>query len=82
MPLSKQELDRLLQLIGLTDDREINCEECLALVAEFAEQQVLGKPLSAGLRAVEQHLSICSDCCEEYAALKKALTTMDDGIDP
>lgn len=79
MPLSKQEIDRLLELIALTNDRELNCEECLALVSEFAEQQLAGRSVSAGLKAVEQHLSICDECREEYEALQKTLRTVDDG---
>jgi hypothetical protein len=78
MPLSKQEIERLLQLVGLTKDRELNCEECLALVAEFAEQQLAGKSVSAGLKAVEQHLSICGECREEYEALQQTLSAMDN----
>ncbi len=81
MPLSKQEIDRLLQLVGLTNDRELNCEECLALVAEFAEQQLAGKSISTSMKAVEQHLSICDECREEYEALQQALSTMDNETD-
>ena len=36
MALSKEEIAELLRLIGLTRDEEIDCERCLALVAEFA----------------------------------------------
>ena len=81
MPLSKRELDRILQLIGQTNDRELNCEECLSLVAEFAEQQLAGKPVSTVLRAIEQHLLICDECREEYEALRQAIVAMDDGTD-
>ena len=52
MPLSKNELDELLRLIHLTEDGEINCEQCLALVAEFAE--TLRARLAAGARASDR----------------------------
>lgn len=78
VPLSKQQIDRLLELIALTNDRELNCGECLALVSEFAEQQLAGRSVSAGLKAVEQHLSICDECREEYEALQKTLRGVDD----
>ena len=73
MPLSKPELDELLRQIGLTEDAELNCEQCLALVAEFAEQQLAGKTVPAGLEAVAQHLALCGECREEYEALERAL---------
>ena len=81
MPLSKEEIDGLLRLVGLTKDSEINCEQCLALVAEFAEQQLTGKSIHEGLRAVEQHLSVCAECRDEYEALRRTLDNMDDSDD-
>ena len=78
MSLSKKQIDGLMRLVGLTKDSEINCEECLLLVAEFVEQQLAGKSISEGLKAVEHHLSICAECCEEYEALRRTLGTMDD----
>ena len=81
MPLSKKEIDGLMRLVGLTEDGEINCEQCLAVVAEFAEQQLAGKTISEGLKTVEHHLSICDECREEYEALQRTLDDTDDNID-
>lgn len=77
MPLSKQEIDGLLRLIGLTQDQEINCEQCLSLVAEFADRELTGKSIPQGLKAVEHHLSVCAECREEYEALQRALKDME-----
>ncbi len=77
MAFSKQEIENLLRLVSLTKDAELNCVECLALVAEFAEQHLAGKSVSSGLQAVEQHLSICDECREEYEALKLTLGEID-----
>lgn len=76
MALSKDEIAQLLKLIGQTEDHELNCEECLMLVAEFAESQLSGKSVPAGLRAVEQHLAVCGECREEYEALRKTLDAL------
>ena len=78
MIISKKEINGLMRLIGLTKDEEINCEQCLSKVAEFAEHELAGKSIPDGLQAVEHHLSICSECCEEYEILKKALTQIGD----
>jgi hypothetical protein len=77
MSLSKEEINDLMRLVGLTRDDEIDCERCLALVAEFAERELAGRSVPAGLEAVAHHLSICAECCEEYEALLQALRAMD-----
>lgn len=77
MSLSKNQIDELIRLIGLTKEEEINCEQCLSLVAEFAEQELRGKSVSDALKVVEHHLSICAECHEEYTLLQGALRNMD-----
>jgi hypothetical protein len=77
MSLSREEIAELLRLIGLTRDEEIDCERCLALVAEFAERELAGRSVPAALVAVAHHLSICSECCEEHDSLLQALKAMD-----
>ena len=77
MSLSREQIAELLRLIGLTRDEEIDCERCLALVAEFAERKLVGQSVPAGLEAVAHHLSVCAECCEEYEALLQALKAMD-----
>ena len=81
MPLSKQEVDGLMRVVSRAQDDEINCEQCLAAVAEFAEQQLAGNSIAAGLRAVEHHLSICDECREEYQVLLKSLDTLEGNTD-
>ncbi|MEE4378129.1 MAG: hypothetical protein V2J55_11560 [Candidatus Competibacteraceae bacterium] len=76
MSLSKKEIDALLRLVNLTQDDEIDCEQCLSVVAEFAERELAGRSVPAGLEAVAQHLSICAECREEYEALQQALNDM------
>ena len=77
MSLSKEEIAELLRLVGLTRDEEIDCEPCVALVAEFAERELAGRSVPAGLEAVAHHLSICVECREEFEALLQALKDMD-----
>jgi hypothetical protein len=78
MALSKKEIENLMWLVGQTKESEINCEDCLSVVSEFAEQQLAGKSVSSVLKAVEHHLSIFEECREEYDALRRTLTAMDD----
>jgi predicted anti-sigma-YlaC factor YlaD len=81
MPLSRKEIESLMRLVGKTKESEIDCERCIGVVAEFAEQQLAGKTISEGLKAVEHHLSICDECREEYEALRRALVVLGDDTD-
>ena len=76
MSLSKEQIDELIREIGLTRVDEIDCERCLALVAEFAERELAGRSIPARLDAVAHHLSVCAECREEYEALLHALMGM------
>ena len=72
-PLTKDQLSQFTQMITATREHEINCSECAALAAEFAERQLAGLEIDAALSKVEQHLQICPECREELAALKRIL---------
>ena len=71
--LTPQQIEGLVRLIGQTSEHEFNCAECQRYVSEFAERQIAGLPLEGALAGVEQHLSVCSECHEEFLALQKIL---------
>jgi hypothetical protein len=77
MALTKKETEGLMRLVGLARESELNCEQCLAVVAEFAELQLASQTISDSLKAVEHHLSICDECREEFEALLRTLSGMD-----
>ena len=72
-PLTPKQIEGLIRVIGQTREHEFNCEECQRNVGEFAERQVAGLPLEGALAGVEQHLTVCSECHEEFLALEKIL---------
>lgn len=72
-PLSDEQIQLLLKSLALTRDSEIDCGDCQRDLAEFAEAELRGVTIADGLRAVEHHLAICSECCEEYEALLRVL---------
>ena len=73
MTLSQQQIDKLLKMLSLTKPEEVTCDACLKQLAEFAEHSLAGKSVPEGLRAIGHHLELCSECCEEFEALKQAL---------
>lgn len=74
MKLDEQRLTDLLRLLGQTEENELN--GCLAVVAKYAECELAGKTPHEALHQVRQHLAICADCREEYAALLDAIRGM------
>jgi predicted anti-sigma-YlaC factor YlaD len=63
----------LVQATLITRPDEIGCDTCLDQVSAYAEAQLAGLPTPEALRRVEEHLAICGECQEEFAALALAL---------
>jgi hypothetical protein len=75
MALSKEEIASLMRLVTLTKDDEIDCEGCLARVAQFAERELVGQSIPVALEAVAHNLSVCVECHEEFEALLRVLAS-------
>jgi hypothetical protein len=73
--LSRRKLSMILEKIFATRDIELNCDECFEEMDRYAETQLAGKKLDTALHLVEDHLSKCGDCREEYELLAEALRT-------
>jgi hypothetical protein len=52
---------------------EIDCDECLRQVAQFAESVLADKEPREKLALVRQHFEICAECREEFQILLEAL---------
>ena len=77
MKLTKDQIAELLRTVGATEDEELNCSQCHRLIAEFADRQLAGETIPHGLSIVEQHLTVCTECHEEYELLKLALSDLE-----
>ena len=69
MKWSKDEIGKLLRTLAKTRQHELNCDECLKEVAEFAEKKLASGATPHSLSLIEPHLSICDECKEEYETL-------------
>jgi len=72
-PLTARQIKGLITVIGNTREHEFNCAECQRNVSEFIERQLAGLPIDKTLARVEQHLTVCAECREEFLALEKIL---------
>jgi hypothetical protein len=69
-------LSRLLRILSLTREVEIDCSTCLEWIATYVDRELQGNPVEQEMPAVHQHLAVCQDCREEYRALYD-LTALD-----
>jgi hypothetical protein len=61
---------RLLHLIELTEETEIDCTTCLEGVPEYVDRALAGADVARELPDLHRHLALCGDCQEEYEALR------------
>jgi uncharacterized protein with PIN domain len=78
MTLSDDQIRSLVHALSITREHEIDCAECLDMVAEFAERELARRPIPDALETVRHHLTRCGECREEYEALFTALKRMQE----
>jgi hypothetical protein len=76
MKLNSDQIRGLLRVLSVTREYELNCNEFLDMMAEFAERELADKPVPEALEAMQHHLTLCAQCSEEYEALLTALKLM------
>lgn len=78
MPLDQDQIDKLMRSVAQTRERELDCDACLAGMAEYAEANLLGLETSEALDRVRAHIDFCGECAEEYEVLLEALRVAAD----
>lgn len=74
MKITREELQTLLDLIGITAETEINCEEFLAQLPGHLERLRAETSPDSEQTAFLHHLKICPECREEFEGLLDALS--------
>lgn len=78
MPLDRDQLTVLLDAVARTQATEIDCDACLAGMAEFAESELVGLALPDAQGRVAEHLAQCAECREEYELLLETLRAAEE----
>jgi len=73
MSLGREDLRKLLELVEVTEDHEIDCAELLSRIAGYLERLGPDGTPPPGYEDVVHHLRICPECLEEFEALYRAL---------
>lgn len=71
--MDSETLRSLVEMIFTTGEHELSCEDCFDRVDQFAELKLAGKDAATAMPLVQDHLSRCKCCREEFEALLKAI---------
>jgi len=70
-------MQKLMQMVSMTEEQELTCDEVFALVDQFAELVQQGQDASGLMPMVQKHLDLCPDCREEYESLLAMIKAAD-----
>ncbi len=73
MKIESRKVKRMVRNILTARPDEIGCAECFERMDRFVEMELQGKCPAEAMALVEDHLTRCADCREEYEALLEAL---------
>ena len=74
--VSPQVAVRLAVLAAQAQEDDLSCEDCQALIDQFAECAARGDDPAALLPLVQRHLGACPGCREECEALLRIITSV------
>lgn len=73
MNVTYEQIRMFLKLVVEATGPEADCDHCMARIAEFADSNLVGKPVPQALACIDEHLENCGYCREEFGFLKAAL---------
>lgn len=77
MKLSRNQLNKLINLVADAESDDGDCGSCFQHLAEFADTKLAGKDVPDALREVEHHIKQCPCCRVELDALMEGLREME-----
>ncbi len=80
--MAEAHIVRLIRLVALTVDSEIDCSECTHLSAGYVEALLSGKDGDGRWTQVKVHLTQCPVCSEEVDHLYRMIRLEMDGTWP
>jgi hypothetical protein len=81
-PGSSTSKEKLLSALAMTQEVELSCDEVLELLDQYTELAVSGQDVAKVMPLVHHHMQMCADCHEEFEALLRILTAINNGSVP
>lgn len=64
---------QLLQMLDITHEDELSCDEVNDLIDQYVELKRRGENVESLMPLVKHHLNLCKECFDEYEALMAVL---------
>jgi hypothetical protein len=77
MALNSEQVDRLLTMIGQTQEVELTCPECLDELDKYTQSILDGMPLDEVLERVREHLEACPCCTGQFKLVLETLKAIE-----
>jgi predicted component of type VI protein secretion system len=63
-------MQKVLTMLSNTQEEELTCDQVFAVLDQFTELAARGEDVEQLMPLIQHHLEMCSDCMEEYKALR------------
>lgn len=73
MHVDEKKVGFLLKMLADAKPDCLDCDGCFENIAEYAERQLMCKPIDEAMKDVENHLRQCPCCYAEYKVLLEGL---------
>lgn len=80
--MSSNAFERLLRLVGRTEEHELSCTECFEALPRYVDLEVAGAAPDRLLPLFRQHLEQCAVCREEYETVRDLARLEAEGRSP
>lgn len=72
---------KFLQILETLREEEMSCAEMYAHIDEFVEREVKTHDAQKIMPLIQEHIELCSECCDEYEALLDVVEHTEDEIE-
>ena len=76
MKIDTETLKRLVRGAVTARSDEIGCDDCFRQIDQFVDLELEGRSPAEAMPLVQDHLSRCEECREEYEALLNAVRAL------
>lgn len=76
MAINSQQLSELLKMLQHTREIELTCPECLDELDRYTQSLLDGAPIEGLLTLVQQHLTLCPHCNDQFKLILRTLEAM------
>lgn len=77
MALNREQVERLLSMIGKTREAEMTCPECLDDLDWYIQSDFDGGPIEGTLARVREHLEACPCCTTQFHLVLETLKAIE-----